>query len=329
MRVYLSHLFSLMLNQSGEQLVVLANQIVQARHKLDPRQQKVIAWGIAQIARDDSDFLTHTLSITEFAKLTGSESGSLFKEMEAVTKSLLRSIVEIRVDDGDRRRIAFQWLSCCEYREGLGTVEIKFHEKLKPYLLELRSRFTQLRLDRFFKFRSSYTIRFYERVEMQRGFGVHRHSWSMTLEELREWLGIEPEGYKFFGSLRTYVLEIAQRELDVRSDWSFSFEAIKIGRRITGVQFTLRPARSPKVDPNREHFKKMAPELRDKVLTLARKHPRYIGEGWSATGMNVPKWGEEGRNATDAEIMEDSRLPEFLPRFLDEIERGQKALPLD
>lgn len=297
-----------MINESGEQLVVLANQIVQARHKLDPRQQKVIAWAIAQIARDDSDFLTHTLSITEFAKLTGSESGSLFREMEAVTKSLLRSIVEIRVNDGDRRRIAFQWLSRCVYREGQGTVEIRFHNELKPYLLELRSRFTQLRLDRFFRFRSSYTIRFYERIEMQKG--VNRQSWTMTIEELREWLGIEPENYKYFGLLRAYVLDVAHSELDAKSDWSFSYQTVKTGRKITGVEFTLRPARAPKTDPSREKWKKAPAELRAKVLENAKTRPIWEGKD-------------------EKEILADTKFWENLSLLFEAVEKGQRALALE
>ena len=249
-RLSLSQIDSLMITDSGEHIVVIANQIVQARHKLDLRQQKIVAWGIAQIARDDTDFMTHKLSVSEFAKLTGSESGNLYREMETVTKSLLRSVLEIRIQDGDRRRIVFQWLSHCVYREGEGTVEIRFHDQLKPYLLELRSRFTQLRLERFFKFRSAYTIRFFERIEMQRG--LNRQVWQMALDELREWLGIELSTYPFFGLLRANVLDVAQRKLDSKSDWSFSFQTIKTGRRITGVEFTLRPSRAPKVDVVRD-----------------------------------------------------------------------------
>lgn len=286
----------------------MANQIVQARHKLDPRQQKVIAWGISQIARDDSDFLTHTLSVSEFAKLTGSESGSLFKEMESVTKSLLRSIVEIRVNDGDRRRIAFQWLSRCVYRDGEGTVEIRFHDELKPYLLELKSRFTQLRLDRFFKFRSSYTIRFFERCEMQRG--LNRQTWRATLEELREWLGVEESSYPKFGLFRERILDAAQKELDLRSDWSFSFVTIKTGRKITGVEFTLRPSRVPKVDPSRDRWRKASPYLRSQIMATAQTRPRWEG-------------------MTEAAILDDTSFWEYLGDLIAEVEKGQKALPLD
>lgn len=296
-----------MIKETGEQIAVVANQIVQARHRLDPRQQKVIAWAIGQITRDDTDFMTHTLSVSEFARLTGSESGSLYREMETVTKSLLRSILEIKVQDGDRRRVAFQWLSRCIYRDGEGTVEIRFHSELKPYLLELRSRFTQLRLNRFFKFRSSFTIRFFERIEMQRG--LNRHTWQMSLIELREWLSVEESSYPKFGLFRERILDAAQRELDIKSDWSFTFQTLKTGRKITGVEFTLRQSRAPKIHPARERWKKSKPELKAKVLNVAK---------------NLTRWD----NASDSAILEDPSFWEHLPDLFDEVEQGQKTFPL-
>lgn len=296
-----------MIKETGEQIAVVANQIVQARHRLDPRQQKVIAWAIGQITRDDTDFMTHTLSVSEFARLTGSESGSLYREMETVTKSLLRSILEIKIQDGDRRRVAFQWLSHCVYRDGEGTVEIRFHSELKPYLLELRSRFTQLRLNRFFKFRSSFTIRFFERVEMQRG--LNRHTWQMSLLELREWLSVEASSYPKFGLFRERILDAAQRELDLKSDWSFTFQTIKTGRKITGVEFTLRQSRAPKINPARERWKKSKPELKAKVLNAAR---------------NLTRWD----NASDSTILEDPSFWEHISDLFDEVEQGQKTFPL-
>jgi plasmid replication initiation protein len=296
-----------MITSKGDTVAVVANQIINARHKLDPRQQKVLAWAIGQIARDDTEFLTHRLSVAEFSKLVGSTSGSVYREMETVTKSLLHALLEIRIDDGDRRRVAFQWLSKCVYREGEGTVEIRFHDELRSYLLELRARFTQLRLEKFYKFRSSYTIRFFEKLEMQRG--LNRLAWTMPLAELRDWLGLEPESYAFFGLLRAKVLDVAQRELDQKSDWSFSFQLVKTGRRITGVEFTLRPSRSPKVDPIRDRWKKASPELKAKVLQVAKRKPR---------------WSDE----TDEAILADSRFWDYLGDMFAEVEQGQQALGL-
>ena len=296
-----------MITSKGDTVAVVANQIINARHKLDPRQQKVLAWAIGQIARDDTEFLTHRLSVAEFSKLVGSTSGSVYREMETVTKSLLRALLEIRIDDGDRRRVAFQWLSKCVYREGEGTVEIRFHDELRSYLLELRARFTQLRLEKFYKFRSSYTIRFFEKLEMQRG--LNRLAWTMPLAELRDWLGLEPESYAFFGLLRAKVLDVAQRELDQKSDWSFSYEVSKTGRKISGVEFTMRPARSPKADPSRERWKKASADL----------HARVIREAQA-----LARWADQ----SEGEILADTVFWEHLPVLIEAVEKGQTALPI-
>lgn len=294
-----------MITDSGEEIAVVANQIVTARHRLDPMQQKVLTWAIAQTARDDRDFLTHTLSVAEFAKLSGTSSGRIYQQMETVSASLLSEILEIRLTEGNRIRVKFQWLSECVYHDNEGTVTIRLHERLRPFLLELKRQFTQLRIDKFFKFRSTYTIRFFELCEMNRGKGIL--SWTMPLEELKDWLGIEPEAYASISALKKYVLDVAQKELDAKSDWSFSFESIRIGRRVTGMEFTLRPSHAPKTDPARVKWKRASKERREAVLELARNWARSAGK-------------------TDEEILGDTVFWEHLGELFEEVEQGQKTL---
>ena len=143
---------------------------------------------------------------------------------------------------------------------------------------------------------------------MQRGLG--KPTWAMTLGELRGWLGLEPDAYESVAALKAYILTRAQDELDTRSDWSFSFLVVKTGRRITGVEFTIRPARSPKNNPATEKWKKMKPEQQKLVLASARTRPRW----------------EEGK--TDAEITGDPAFWQYLPDLLAEAEQGQKSLGL-
>lgn len=263
-----------MQTDSGETIAVIGNQLLLARHRLTVRQQKVISWMAGQIARDDVSLLDHKLSVAEFAKITGSESGSLYKEMESVTTSLLREVLHLR-GPGDRQRVKFQWLSRALYHDGEGTCELRFHEELKPHLLELRRAFTQVRLERFFQFRSKFTIRFFERLEMLRG--LNRLEWTLTLAELRDWLGIEEKTYPQFGLLRKGVLDTASRELHEKSDWSFSYEVVKTGRRITGVAFTVRRSGTPRVDPSRERWRRASVEVKAQVLDAARGLQRWDG----------------------------------------------------
>ena len=294
-----------MITECGEQIAVVANQIIRARHRLDPLEQKVIAFGIGQIARDDTDFMRHTISIADFAELTGSTSGRIYAQMSDVTKRLMQAIIEIRENEGDRIRKTFQWLTECDYNDKQGSITFKFHERLKPYLLELKSRFTQIRLEQFYQFRSGYTIRFYERIEMMRG--QNQMTFQLPLTELRDWLGITPEAYTKFGLFRAYVLDIAQRELDLKSDWSFSYAQMKTGRKVTGIEFTLRPARSPKTDPIRDRWKRANTALKSRVMAAARELSRWDG-------------------ATDEAILRDDEFYKNLGMLFDRVDQGQTAL---
>lgn len=298
-----------MKTESGELIAVVGNQIIQAVHKLGVRQQKTLFLAIAQIARDDTKFNTTRIKVSDFARMMGVEaSGQIFREMEQVTTSLLQEVIHIRLHDGARTRRKFQWLSHCDYKEGEGVVILKFHDELEPWFLQLKQYFTQLKVDRIFRLKSTYSIRFFERIEMQRG--LNKLQWTMTMEELREWLGTPIETYPRFGLLRARTLDPAQIELDAKSDWSFSFVTIKTGKKITGVEFTMRPSRSPKVDPIREKWKHASPALRALVLSNAKNRPVWEGK-------------------TDAEILDDVKFWDNLQMLFDEVERGQKSLALD
>lgn len=298
-----------MKTENGELIAVVANQIIRAAYTLHPWQRKMIFYCIAQIGRDDKNLLEYRITAADFIRdIDATTNGDSYRRLETCADSLLRTVLHIRINEGDRTRRKFQWLSKCDYEDGNGAVNIKFNDELKPWLTELSKHFTQLRLQRMFRLRSGYSIRFFERIEMQRG--LSQLTWTIHLSELREWLGLEVGSYASFPAFRTYVLDAAQRELDAKSDWSFSFVAIKTGRKITGIEFTLRPSRTPKMAPSRDRWKKASPALKALLIENAR---------------NRPVW--EGKE--EAEILGDVRFWENLPMILDEVERGQKALSLD
>jgi plasmid replication initiation protein len=291
---------------NGEQIAVVANQIVQACYGLNVRQQKLVIMGLAQIARDDTEFFGFRIPVSDYAKQTGVElNGKAYRELAAIAHSMLREIISVRINEGDRNRREFQWVSQCDYEDGNGAVNLRFHDNLKPWLLQLRKHFTQLRVKHLLQLRSAYSIRLLERVEMQRG--LNQLCWTVSLDELKEQLGIKAETYAKFGLFRANVLDVAQKELDAKSDWSFSFETIKTGRKITGVEFTLRPSHAPKVDPVRQKWKKATPEQREAVLKIARSWARYDGK-------------------KDDEILGDPVFWEHLGELFGELEEGQKSL---
>ena len=266
-----------MRKKNGELVCVMANQIAEARHRLTVQEQRMILWLIAQIEPKDKDFLSHTLAVQEFEKLTGSTSGRLYEQTKSVATGLLRAVLEIR-EPGERSGVRFQWFSDVRYHDGTGTLTVRFHELLRPYLLELKSRFTQLALDQALKLRGGYAIRFYELLASRQGL----KRFTMTVEELRHWAGLQEGEMSRTNDLGRFVIEAAKRELDAKADLTFDVEQLHTGRQVAAFAFRVRknrpakrtrkPAMAPEALEADEHARKAgAARLRDLRTSLARR----------------------------------------------------------
>lgn len=220
--------------KSGELVVVFANTVAEARHSLTVPEQRIILWLVAQIEREDDCLKEHTLSVLEFEEILGGNHGQLYSQVEDAVKRLQTRVLEIRT--GPQERTSFNWLDFARYHDGEGTVTLQFHHRLAPVLLQLKARFCQIPLKALFKMRGGYAIRWLEMLYSR----YYEGSFALTIEELRDWLNIEPGELKTTDHMRAKAIDLPKRELDQKSDLSFSYEPKKEGRRITGWVFTVR-----------------------------------------------------------------------------------------
>jgi hypothetical protein len=113
-----------------------------------------------------------------------------------------------------------------------------------PYLLELKRDFTQYKLSQITRLSSTYAIRLYELLKKQERLG----SRSFFIDDLKKKLNISDDKLKSFADFRLYVLEIAKREIDEKTDILIDFKFIKTGRKITAVQFCVTPKNEKKAE---------------------------------------------------------------------------------
>jgi plasmid replication initiation protein len=127
------------------------------------------------------------------------------------------------------------WLASAEYFIGQGYMELEFSPKLKPYLLQLKERFTTYRLHNVMQLRSVYSIRIYELLKQYALIGTRL----FELDDLKFILGIEKNEYEKYGHFKSKVLKVAQKELNEKTDISFEFEEIKSGRKVAKINFII------------------------------------------------------------------------------------------
>ncbi len=113
----------------------------------------------SNIEPSDRDFKTYTFPIKQFHDLLGLSGSTKYTELSKITKELVSKVIEIRIGED---LLQVSWLSSAIYNKNKGTIDLRFDPLLKPFLLELSSKFTSYRLANVVKLKSTYAIRIYE-----------------------------------------------------------------------------------------------------------------------------------------------------------------------
>ena len=216
-------------------LVTKHNKLIQAKYSLTLQEKRLIYWLISEIKPDDGDFKPYRVSVKELATFLGLENNNrIYQQMAQVTERLMRRVMKIEEPE-NASLLQVAWVSSARYHLGKGCVDISFDPQLKPYLIQLKSHFTSIELRYAIHLQSVYAMRIYELLKQYRKIGERL----LSIAELRDMLGIQPHKYQFINDFRRYVIDIAQREVNAKTDIRFAYNALKQGRRITDIRFII------------------------------------------------------------------------------------------
>lgn len=231
-------------------LVSQRNDLIEARHTnpLSVREQKIVLTMVSMIEPADGDFKDYRISIKEFSDMLGLEGSVKYTELKEITKDLMSKSIEIPRADGGW--LFANWISSAEYQKGEGVIALSFSPKLKPYLLQLKNTFTTYRLSNILSLKSTYSIRLYELMKKWQHLGT----WSCSVENFKEKMGIENKKYPRYANLKARVLNPAIQEVNEKTDVFISLKEIKKGRSVDKIEFTIRHA--PEREIQVPHLKK-------------------------------------------------------------------------
>ena len=218
-------------------VVTKANALVEASYRLSVSEQRVLALLASQVQPDDEDFKPYRFKARELQALIDSGNKDEHARLKELAGGLAKKVLHIQKPTG---WLILNWLSSAEYFDGEGVVELEFSPKLKPYMLQLKERFTTYKLQNVVKLRSRYSVRLYELLKQYEQLGKR----TFGLVELRKILGLAETEFVRWVDLKRFVLDRAKRELPKKTDLGFSYEARKSGRAVAFVDFKIWPTRS-------------------------------------------------------------------------------------
>ena len=161
------------------------------------------------------------------------------KYMKGVTNSLLCKIVNVPLERGFT---AFQLFKECTITQDKESeewyFEIDAHDKALPLMFEFKSRYFSYHLWNALNLKSSNQLRMYEILKQYEDVGYR----ILSVEELRELLGISKNEYPRFANFKIRVLDACQQALEEHTDIKFTYESHgKKGNRgkILNLKFTI------------------------------------------------------------------------------------------
>ena len=222
-------------------IVVKANSLIQqSRFSLSAQQQKIVLFIISQIEMQDEEFKLYSFKITEFCRVCGIEpKGDVYAQIKRRIKEISDKSVWIETENGTETLV--RWIEKPYIDKRSGTIEIKLDEDMKPYLLQLKERFTEYELIYTLNFKSKYSIRLYEFLKSIHYKKLQQYTYTIEIDKFQRLLD---STYKEFKDFHTRVLKPAQKEINTFSDVNLSYEIIKSGKKVSHIKLIIESKHS-------------------------------------------------------------------------------------
>ena len=230
-------------NQSVK-LVRKSNNLVEGKYRFDIWEMRVFTKMLTMILPSDEDFKEYRIYLKEviddFNLAADKQSYKLLKD--GAIKLMKKEIKIIRdTDEGEKEfltHIAVGLDSFTSKTQG-SYVDISFHPKMKPFLLQLQTQFLMYDVRNILQLQSSYSVRIYELLKQYEKIGKR----TFSIDDLKETLAVMDK-YPLYANFKQRIIMKAQEDLEAFTDIRFTFEEIKKGRSINSIVFTIKSNKS-------------------------------------------------------------------------------------
>jgi len=214
--------------------VTKSNVLIESKYYLSANENKLIALVVSAIQPEDTEFYKYEFYVKDIIKLLGLKSKGSYSTIEGTVQSLMEKVLTIR-DIKTGRWKKYHWFSTAEYIPQKGILIFEIHKDMKPFFLQLQDKFTTYKLGNILDLKSGYSIRLYELLKQYQSLKER----TISIAELREYLGVEPNEHKLYSHFKRHCILKPQEELKAKTDISFEFNEIKKGRAVDKIQFLI------------------------------------------------------------------------------------------
>ena len=191
------------------------------------------------ILPSDEDFKEYRIYLKEviedFNLASDKQSYKLLKD--GAVKLMKKEIKIIRdTEEGEKEFLTYIAVGLDSFTSKTqgSYLDISFHPKMKPFLLQLQTQFLMYDVRNILQLQSSYSVRIYELLKQYEKIGKR----TFSIDDLKETLSVIDK-YPLYANFKQRIIVKAQEDLAAYTDIRFTFEEIKKGRSIHSIVFTI------------------------------------------------------------------------------------------
>ena len=272
-------------------LIRKSNDLVEARYKFNIWEMRIFTKMLTMIRREDEDFKEYRIYLKDIIhEFNLQKDNASYDWLKDGATRLMKKIITV-VRQTEEGEMEFQTpiiagVDSFVNRKQAKYIDISFHPKMKPFLLQLRSQFLMYDVRNILRLPSVYSIRVYELLKQYEKIGRRK----IKVQELKEILGIEDK-YKLYGHFKKRVIVKSQKDLEQYCDIRFEFEEQKAGRKVESLIFYIfsnKPGEKVEEAEVIEELTVTPPNAKpkqDDLLTTV--------QAWGVTATSLKKWIKE------------------------------------
>ena len=244
------------------------NVLTLARYEMTEAEKNILYMVVAQIKREDLPTKMYQVSVKEMAELTGSKE-LMFEAYKQATQKLISRVFVTNLPNGDILQAGF--IASALYRKGTGTIQIELSQMVRPFYVDLNTRFTKMQLVAAISLNSAYAKRVYELLCMYKN--MKDKTFKRDLTDIKLMLGIinsktGKDSYPTWTKFQKNVLEIAVKEINGHTDITFTYKPIYGDRPGRGrkpveqVEFEVFYQAKPEPEPTTPLIERLVKQFR-------------------------------------------------------------------
>ncbi|MDM1765933.1 MULTISPECIES: replication initiation protein RepM [unclassified Acinetobacter] len=244
-------------------LVKKSNSLTEAYYSLSVTEYRVLhmvfsALSEFEVNKEFYKKVRFTVRADDYMQLFNVDRATAYQALKDASERLFnRYFTYDEVIDeslGLYERMKARWVQKIGYIEKSASITLYLTPDVLSMVGQLKEKYTYFQLCQMADLSSIHAIRIYEMLMQWRSTKTVP---SITIEELRDRLGIQPDEYPRMYDFKKRVLDYAVKIINENTDIIASYEQQKSGRHITGFVFKFKPKPSkskntvaPKRDPN-------------------------------------------------------------------------------